>query len=179
MLAVFAEPPLREDLAEWVREARSGKAMGGSPSSATIGGGRVGSGVAAGATIDLDVPAGLRARGSAETLTQVVTNLLVNCSRHAAGSPVRVSASEITGSVLVLVRDRGPGIDAGQEHAVLDRGRRSAVTGGRGLGLGISRDLMRARGGDLRIGRPADGPGCLAVLELPVATDQTIRELTG
>jgi two-component system OmpR family sensor kinase len=134
---------------------------------------------AGGATIELDVPAGLRARGSAQTLTQVVTNLLVNCARHAAGSPVRVSASELRTSMQVLVRDHGPGIAPGQEQAVLTRGRRSAVTGGQGLGLGISRDLLRAHGGDLRIGPPADGPGCLAVLEIPAAAARPVRELAG
>lgn len=132
---------------------------------------------AGGTTIELDVPAGLRARGSAQMLTQVVTNLLVNCARHAVGSPVRVSASEFQGSVLVLVRDHGPGIAPGQERAVLARGRRSAVTGGRGLGLGISRDLLRAHGGDLRIGPPADGPGCLAILEIPTAVGHPVSEL--
>ncbi|WP_300007362.1 HAMP domain-containing sensor histidine kinase [Pseudonocardia sp.] len=132
---------------------------------------------ASGATIDLDVPAGLRTIGSAETLVQVVTNLLINCARHAAGSAVRVSASAVDGGVQVLVRDHGPGIAPGEERAALRRGRRSPVTGGSGLGLGISRDLMRAHGGDLHVGPAADGPGCLAVLEMPAAPARPLREL--
>lgn len=123
---------------------------------------------AGGAVIELDVPAGLRARGSAEVLTQVVTNLLVNCARHAPGSPVHISAAEADGHVVVQVRDHGPGIAPGREADLLDRGRRSATTGGRGLGLGISRDLLRAHGGDLRLVRPAGG-GLLAVLDIPSA----------
>jgi hypothetical protein len=50
VLAVCAELPLRDDLAECVRAGRSGKAMGGSPSSVTVGC-RAGSGVAACARI--------------------------------------------------------------------------------------------------------------------------------
>jgi two-component system OmpR family sensor kinase len=132
---------------------------------------------AAGATIDLDVPAGLRAAGSAETLVQVTTNLLINCARHAPGSAVRVSASGGAGGVLVGIRDHGPGIVPGREPSVLRRGGRSPVTGGRGLGLGISRDLMRAHGGDLRIGPAGDGPGCLVVLEIPATPTRALREL--
>lgn len=123
---------------------------------------------AAGTVIELDVQSGLRARGSAEVMTQVVTNLLVNCARHAPGSPVRISAAQTGCRVVVLVRDHGPGIAPGREADLLDRGRRSATTGGQGLGLGISRDLLRAHGGDLRLTRPV-GRGCLAVLEVPPA----------
>lgn len=123
---------------------------------------------AGGAVIELDVPDGLRARGPAEILTQVATNLLVNCARHAPGSIVRISASETDGRVVVLVRDHGPGIAPGLESTVLDRGHRDTTAGGRGLGLGISRELLRAHGGELRIARPS-GRGCLAVLELPAA----------
>ena len=124
---------------------------------------------AAGARIRFDVAPGLRATGSAEVLTQVTTNLLVNCARHAPGTAVSVSAAEEDGRVVVRIRDGGPGIARGQEEALLQRGRRSAVTGGSGLGLGISRDLVRAHGGDLRLLRPDDGgPGCLVVIDLAV-----------
>lgn len=123
---------------------------------------------AAGMPITLDVAADLTVRGDGQALTQVVTNLLLNCHRHARGTLVRVSASEVNGSVLVLVRDHGPGIPLGHDHAVFERGHRDEAGGGRGLGLGISRRLVRDMGGDLHLTRPADGgPGCLAVLTLP------------
>lgn len=124
---------------------------------------------ASGMRIDLDVAPGVRACGTAAELTQVVTNLLVNCARHAAGSAVLVSAARLGDRIVVRVRDHGPGIAVGEEEAVLLRGHRSAVTGGRGLGLAISRDLVRARGGELRLAAAPDGPGCLATVEIPAA----------
>lgn len=121
-----------------------------------------------GADIDLDVPADLRAAGSGLALSQAVVNLLVNCARHAAGSPVRVAARAIPAGLRIEVSDRGPGTAAGTGLLATDNGRRCSSVEGSGLGLSISRELIRAQGGDLWLESNVDGtPGCTAVITLP------------
>ena len=54
----------------------------------------------------------VRVRGDATQLAEVVSNLVANALRHTpAGGTIRVDASVSEGSVVLLVRDTGPGID--------------------------------------------------------------------
>jgi two-component system, OmpR family, sensor kinase len=120
--------------------------------------------------IELDAPSGLRARGSPAVLAQVVTNLLANCARHAPGAPVRVTAGACGSKIIVEVRDEGSGLPPGQERLVLERGVRSPVTGGSGLGLHVSQRLLASEGGTLRLlPHERAHTGCTAIVELPRA----------
>jgi two-component system OmpR family sensor kinase len=124
--------------------------------------------------LELDVEPGLRARGDAAVLAQVVTNLLANCDRHAPGTPVVVRAARRGGDVVVEVRDSGPGLPTGVDAAsALDRGVRDEAAGGSGLGLYISRRLIVQDGGALRLESVDDPPGCLATVTVP-AVDQPL-----
>lgn len=111
---------------------------------------------AAGSDVELTVESGLDVAMPAAPLAQVVTNLLVNCARHAPGAPVRVSASGEDGRVVIEVADAGPGL----------RGRTPARDGG--FGLPVSRRLLAEHGGSLRLTDGTDGyGGCRAVIDLP------------
>jgi two-component system OmpR family sensor kinase len=121
-----------------------------------------------GMDVGLDVEPGLRTRGSSETLAEVIANLLDNAARHAPGSPVRITALQESGHVVVRVRDFGPGVSAGQEAAVFDRGVRDRWSRGSGLGLPICCDLLAADGGTISISPSTpDCPGCTVVVRLP------------
>jgi signal transduction histidine kinase len=118
--------------------------------------------------VRLDVEPGLCAQGSSKTLAEVITNLLDNAAHHAPGSPVRIVALQESGHVVVRVRDFGPGVPAGQEAAVFDRGGRDRWLAGSGLGLRICRDLLAADGGIISISPSTpDCPGCTVVMRLP------------
>jgi len=124
---------------------------------------------ARGREIELDVPTGLCARGDSAVVAQIVTNLLANCERHASGTPVTVRAFPEQDSVVIEVRDRGPGLPPGRADAVLSRGVRDPRAGGSGLGLHISRELAEGQGGSLTL-RTVDEPlGCAARVALPAA----------
>jgi two-component system OmpR family sensor kinase len=116
---------------------------------------------AAGARITLNCPSGLIADLQAATLAQVVTNLLANCARHAAGAEIYVGATRDGLTCVLEVSDAGPGLapDAG-----------AAPTTGDGLGLALSDQLVEAVGGSLRLGPTTRFPtGTTAVLRLPLA----------
>ena len=121
-----------------------------------------------GMDVRADVEPCLWAVGSASMLAQVVTNLLANAERHAPGSPVRIAARRRDGRVEIRVRDFGPGVRPGREHAVLEPGTRDERAGGLGLGLHVCRTLLATEDATIEI-LPAEArsPGCVVVLGLP------------
>lgn len=117
-----------------------------------------------GATITLDCPPGLVAGVPATTLTQVVTNLLENCARHAPGAEVHVCAYRDHDVCVVEVTDAGPGLDA------------AAPTAGEGVGLALSKQLIESVGGTLYLRAGTRFPsGTTAILHVPTA-DGSPRE---
>jgi two-component system OmpR family sensor kinase len=122
-----------------------------------------------GAHLEQDVEPGLRAAGDPAVLAQVVTNLLANCDRHAPGAPIGVEARRRDGHVVIRIRDAGPGLRAGTEESVFDRGAHDPAAGGTGLGLDISRRLVRLQGGTLTLHTVEEPRGCLATVAVPAA----------
>ncbi len=99
-------------------------------------------------------------------LLQVFLNLAQNSLRALAASAVRELAITVRGgerSVLVLFQDSGPGVEAPERLFQPFQ----AGADGTGLGLYISRAIVRSYGGDLRFDPSARG--CCFVVELPVA----------
>jgi two-component system OmpR family sensor kinase len=116
-----------------------------------------------GVDLQASVPDGLMAVGRSATLAQVLTNLLVNCARHAPGAPVRIVTCKRGNRIVVLVRNEGTDLPAD--------GRVS--TAGAGVGLEISRRLLRDEGGELYV-HPADPrwPGWTVSIVLVAAREQ-------
>jgi signal transduction histidine kinase len=113
------------------------------------------------------------ARASADTVDQIVANLLSNVERYAAaGGEVTVATREAAGCVVVSVADRGPGVPARERDAIFEPFHRAgeSLTGasGTGIGLAISRELARAAGGELLLAEAERG-ACFE-LSLPIAT---------
>ncbi|GAA3817458.1 sensor histidine kinase [Cellulomonas soli] len=108
-----------------------------------------------------------------DRLHEALANLVTNALRHTpAGGTVRLS-SRTRGQVVELtVTDTGEGIAAEHLPRVLERfyrvdDGRSRTTGGSGIGLTITRALVEAHGGRVRIESAGPGHGTTAVLTLP------------
>jgi PAS domain S-box-containing protein len=98
----------------------------------------------------------VRMRADAEKLQQVLLNLLTNAIKFTnAGGEIELSCSSDAEWIELSVRDTGRGIDPEHIERVfepfvqLDRHLTQSSQQGVGLGLAISRDLMRAMGGEL------------------------------
>jgi len=104
-------------------------------------------------------------------IEQVVTNLLVNALKYAAGTPVDIVLSGNEKEVTLTVSDGGPGIPESEWDRIFLRFERATSRrnfGGLGLGLYVARQIVEAHGGDIRLTRPRP-KGAHFVIRLPRA----------
>jgi signal transduction histidine kinase len=116
--------------------------------------------------------------GDRERLKQVVLNLLDNAARHSPpGGRVLLAVRASDESLIIDVRDEGPGIAPADRDRVFERFTRGhrATGGGTGLGLAIARWVVDLHGGTIAVVDREPGlstsdarKGCLMRVVLPV-----------
>ena len=111
----------------------------------------------------------LLVRADSTRLRQVLMNLLSNAAKFSdPDAAIEIEMARHDDFVHVSVIDHGPGIAAGDRAKLFCKFcRLRQDIKGMGLGLYVSRQIMRAHGGDLTC-EPADQGGCCFVLALPV-----------
>jgi two-component system, OmpR family, sensor histidine kinase KdpD len=126
------------------------------------------------AKVEVDIPADLPAvRVDAVFIDQILTNLVDNAARYAAGRAIRVSARSLGEFVGLVVEDGGPGVPASELSHIFERfyrlpGRQgSRAAGGSGIGLAVVRGFAQAMGGSILARRSTLG-GLAVVVRLPV-----------
>lgn len=114
------------------------------------------------------------ARADPRRLRQVLDNLLSNAVKYGRhdGGTIELSCGPEFGAARISVRDDGPGIPAHEVPHVFDRFFRSSLvrggsTHGNGLGLSISREIVRAHGGEISV-ESVEGGGAHFVVRLPL-----------
>ncbi|WP_044560879.1 ATP-binding protein [Azospirillum sp. B4] len=113
-----------------------------------------------GVTVAYEGPAHAVYRGRPFALKRALTNLVENAVKHA--TPPRVTLAGADASVVITVRDDGPGIPEDALEQVfspffrLDRSR-NRVTGGVGLGLTAALAIVRGHGGDITLANRREG----------------------
>jgi signal transduction histidine kinase len=106
----------------------------------------------------------------ADAIVRVLTNLFDNARKYSPeGTPIDVRVGGDDRRVTVDVRNAGSGIAPEDREAIFERFRRADGSGapGAGLGLYISRGLVRAHGGELEVGDAPEG-GAALTFWLPV-----------
>ncbi len=129
--------------------------------------------------VEIDGPGDTPLSVDAEAIGQILGNLVDNAAKYAnrtASPTIHLGAAAVNGSLVMTVRDHGPGIPHELARAVFDpfeRGGRDPAdpVPGVGLGLALARGLARDMGGELTLDSPQDG-GARFRLELP-ATAKT------
>jgi two-component system, OmpR family, sensor histidine kinase KdpD len=121
--------------------------------------------------VTLDLPADLPLlRIDFRLMEHALSNLLLNAAAYTPlGSPIRVGIHTNAGRLTLTVSDRGPGLPPADLERVFDKFYRvpGSPAGGTGLGLFITRSLVRAHGGDVHASNAPSG-GAVFSLELPV-----------
>ena len=102
---------------------------------------------------------------------QIVVNLISNALRYGDGKPVDISLAKTRNSAVIEVRDHGIGIVAKDQERIFDAFERvmhQDRTGGLGLGLFITKQLVDAHGGAITL-QSQPGHGALFSVTLPLA----------
>ncbi|WP_305082793.1 HAMP domain-containing sensor histidine kinase [Nocardia australiensis] len=118
--------------------------------------------------VTLDCPAALRTRADPDDLDRMITNLLDNATQHGA-PPVTIHVRCDADSLVVEVRDHGPGIEPRFLPHIFDRFTRAdtaRTTGGSGLGLAIVTTLAHRNNGTITATNHPDR-GAVFTLTLP------------
>jgi two-component system sensor histidine kinase KdpD len=113
---------------------------------------------------------GCAVRGSSVWLERALANLVGNAVKYSPDTePVDVMVAAEDGDVVVRISDRGPGIPDDARERVFQRFERlegTATQTGTGLGLYISRQLIRAMGGNVTVDS-LPGAGSTFTIRLP------------
>ncbi|MDP1955548.1 MAG: hybrid sensor histidine kinase/response regulator [Polaromonas sp.] len=108
-------------------------------------------------------------------IEQVVINLLTNALRYGRGKPVDISVHLLPGNVRIDVRDQGMGIPKAAQQRIFEQFERvtgNDGTGGLGLGLYITRQLVEAHGGLIGV-QSVPGEGSVFQVTLPLSPPPT------
>jgi two-component system sensor histidine kinase BarA len=135
--------------------------------------------------IDFDAPADLpHVAADRDKLRQVLANLLDNAVKYSpGGGRIGVRLTRRDGCVRILVSDEGLGIPAGERERIFEKFYRldpdlTRGVGGTGLGLYISRELVRRMGGSIWV-EPNHPRGSTFVVELRTAGEPPEERLSG
>ncbi|MFE5820094.1 ATP-binding protein [Streptomyces sp. NPDC056479] len=124
--------------------------------------------------VDLDAERGIMTRLDPRRLDVILANLIGNALKH-GGSPVRVSVGYTPDSVVIEVRDHGPGIPEDVLPHVFDRFYKASASRprseGSGLGLSIALENAHIHGGEITAANSPEG-GAVFTLTLPRDTSE-------
>ena len=112
-------------------------------------------------------PEGVVVQGDPALLEEVFVNLLVNAVDHSpAGGTIQFSARVVTAGHHVAVVDHGSGVAAADVPRLFENFHTGRPSGGHGIGLALSRRIMRSHGGDI-VHEPTPGGGATFMLSFP------------
>ena len=123
----------------------------------------------AGSTVTVRADGAVEGRWDRLRIEQVVTNLLGNSLKYAAGTPVELGVSGTEREVTLTVSDGGPGIPESEWDRIFLRFERAVPMrnfGGLGLGLYVCRQIIEAHGGEIHLARLRPR-GAHFVIQLP------------
>lgn len=124
-----------------------------------------------GSTVHLDLKKPFVGGWDEQRIEQIVTNLISNAIKYAPNGPIYVSTRQIDDRAVLVVQDSGPGIPDALKEKIFDRfeqAKTSRALGGLGLGLYIVKNIVRNKGGNIRV-EDAPGSGAKFIVELPLS----------
>jgi PAS domain S-box-containing protein len=124
---------------------------------------------ATGSKIDLDLEPGIVIPLDMDRMEQVLTNLMTNAMKYAPEKPIHVWLRRVNHQAILRVVDQGPGVLAKHQERIFERFERAtsaSEVSGLGLGLHISKQIVEAHRGTIRV-ESQEGEGAAFIIELP------------
>ena len=124
----------------------------------------------AGCVLDVRVVRSRRGYWDRFRIEQVLQNLISSALKYAPSQPVEIEVGGVDDVAVVTVRDHGMGIPPDAAPRIFDRFERAVPAGhfgGLGLGLYISRQVVRDHGGTIEV-RETPGGGATFTVTLPL-----------
>lgn len=136
-----------------------------------------------GKTITADIDEGIQIKGDSDRLNQVFINLVANSLKYTnTGGLVKVTLKMKDEAAQATVTDDGIGINIDDIPFVFERfyrsdRSRSRETGGKGIGLTISKALVEAHGGSIKIesNESNESKGTSVSIMLPIRNEPHIK----
>jgi len=119
--------------------------------------------------LQLHLESNVTGKWDALRIEQVVINLLTNATKYGSGKPIEICLSGKGNIATLTVRDHGIGIAKEDHTRIFERFERATSIkqyGGLGLGLFITREIVKAHGGSIRV-ESEPGQGSYFIVELP------------
>jgi signal transduction histidine kinase len=116
-----------------------------------------------------------------DAIESAVRSLLANAAKFGAGKPIELRVERACPGrdvARLTVEDHGIGIPEAQQERVFQRFERAVSSkhyGGFGVGLWITRQVVEAHGGTIRV-TSTEGLGSTFVIELPALTRPTVSD---
>lgn len=127
-------------------------------------------------SLEVDTPDQLPSvRGHADSLVQMLVNLLENAAKFSQRGTVRLAAAQVEGDMLrITVEDNGPGIPEEEQTRVFETFQQICnddacfdKPSGIGMGLPIAKEIVEGAGGTISLHCPPSG-GCVFTVDLPI-----------
>lgn len=124
---------------------------------------------AAGNQIEIDSCESINGRWDKFRIEQVITNLLINAIRYGEGKPIKISIKTEQGRAVVVIEDKGIGIEKEDLKRIFQRFERATETevSGLGLGLYIVSQIIEAHKGFINV-ESHPGKGSVFTIDLPL-----------
>ncbi len=132
-------------------------------------------GAAKNCNINLQRTANVLVNGNRDLVRSAIENVLRNSVRYSPqNAPIDVSVTRAQSGLAIVIRDRGPGVPSGDLERIFEPFYRVAESrdrdsGGEGIGLAITAQVMKTHGGSAKAAN-IQGGGLEVRLNLPAST---------
>lgn len=112
----------------------------------------------------------LKTLGNAQLLLLAFTNVVLNACKYSNNKPVTIGVASTDDRILIVVRDQGVGIPSNELPYIFDPFFRASNVQhfkGYGIGLPLSRNILRMHGGDIVV-NSKENEGTIIHITLPI-----------